>query len=373
MLIPIQDAVRQTALFIPILVALVVFTAQKKQTVALDKTTSTSLKGFAILGVLFAHIGYALVQDTRFLFPLSIAAGICLNLFLFLSGYGLTQSMMEKPLSIWTFYKRRLDKILIPFWISLILFLILDTIILNRFYPWTEIVQSFFGFFPRADLYTSLNSPLWYITFILANYLVLPLVFIRRAPMITGVLMAVIGAIATFILPLPVTEGVRDLYRIHILAFPLGIVAADLVSKKYSKISLWTEKLRLRLEKMDWCTLGVRLLLAIGLGYIFANIALNHAEIGKGWAEQTMSLLAAASLLGAFLISPFESRFLFVIGLYSFEIYLLHWPIMSRYDLFYGRVPASIATLLYLLFLLGMGYGLQTGIQKMTNRKNRRA
>lgn len=359
MLIPIQDAVGQTTIFITILIALIFFTAQKKQTVSLDKTTSTSLKGFALLGVLFAHIGYALVQDTRFLFPLSIVGGICLNLFLFLSGYGLTQSMMEKPLSAWSFYKRRLDKILLPFWISLGLFLIMDASLLHIIRPWTEIIQSFFGFFPKADLYTSLNSPLWYITFILANYLLFPILFIRRSPLLSGLLLGGIGYFLTYLLPLPVSESVRDLYRIHILAFPLGIIFADLPFKR----------LQDRLERVDWLTIIIRTITAIGLLIVFASIALNHAEIGKGWAEQRMSLLAAASLLGAFLLSPIESRFLTLLGVYSFEIYLLHWPILSRYDLFYDRAPGAIATLIYLIFFLGIGYTLQKAVIYLTKIK----
>ena len=359
MILLIGDAVQQTTILIIALIVALVLTIRKKPSVALTKDLTTHIKGFAILGVLFAHIGYALVQDQRFLFPLSVAAGVCLNLFLFVSGYGLTQSMRQKELSIGTFYKRRLDKILIPFWMTLIPFFVADALILHIQYTWTEIAQSFLGFFPRADLYANVNSPLWYITFIIACYLIFPLVYTKRVPVVSSLLMALIGYIITFQLPLPVRQSVLSLYQTHILALPIGMLIADLFASDHHPWKSIIARLSHWFAQKNRRTLGIRLLICLILIVLFANIVISHAAIGQGWMEQWMSLLAMFLILGACMMSPFEYRFLHLIGLYSFEVYLIHWPILSRYDVLYARIPASIATIGYLILFLGLGYALQ--------------
>jgi len=54
---------------------------QKKHTEIFPASVTTELKGVAILMVLFAHIGYFLFWDHRFMFPLSVFGGIGMDLF----------------------------------------------------------------------------------------------------------------------------------------------------------------------------------------------------------------------------------------------------------------------------------------------------
>jgi len=45
-----------------------------------------------------------------------------------------------------------------------------------------------------------------------------------------------------------------------------------------------------------------------------------------------------------------------LIGTYSYEMYLLHWPLLSRYDFLYRTLPASLATFAYLALFIGLGW-----------------
>jgi len=60
-----------------------------------------------------------------------------------------------------------------------------------------------------------------------------------------------------------------------------------------------------------------------------------------------------------------DSRFLYPlsvaagVGVYSYETYLLHWPLMSRYDVFYHTLPAWIATIAWLAAFIGLGWMLR--------------
>lgn len=74
---------------------------------------------------------------------------------------------------------------------------------------------------------------------------------------------------------------------------------------------------------------------------------------------ETTSLLAMIALLIVFTMKKLDSRFLAVFGAYSYEAYLLHWPLMARYDIYFHALPAWCAVLLWLLTLLAIGWLLQ--------------
>src|SRR5258708_6334643 len=123
-MIPISDALAQTQIFIVILTLVLLLTLKIRKPLTFDNSLTEELKGFAILAIVFSHIGYFLVTDHQFLWPLSIAAGVRVNLFLLLSGYGLALSFSKNPLSIKDFYLKRLLKLFIPLWIVLVALLL---------------------------------------------------------------------------------------------------------------------------------------------------------------------------------------------------------------------------------------------------------
>ncbi|MDO8453076.1 MAG: acyltransferase family protein, partial [Sulfurimonas sp.] len=127
MTIPITNVAQSTAIVIFVLLAIFFLSLRKTEHSDLFPIAVTQeLKGFGILSVVFAHIAYVLVSDNQFLYPLSIAAGTGVDLFLFMSGFGLTIGMRKKTLSAKEFYKRRLIRVFIPFWIVLFLLYITD-------------------------------------------------------------------------------------------------------------------------------------------------------------------------------------------------------------------------------------------------------
>ncbi len=364
----IPFVVEQTQLFIAALAFLVSASCRRVMTISFSKETTMELKGFAILAVIFAHIGYYLAEDTRFLFPLSISAGVGVNLFLFLSGYGLTHSILHRPLSAWDFYKKRLSKLYIPLWATLILFPGLDWLVLGKSYSFTTIWQSFLGFFPKANLYESLDSPLWYFTLIIFYYLLYPLVFIRRAPVISAALQALIGYGVTTFVPLPVDEGVLGAYRVHIFAFPLGTVCAELWNGKTSWLQRGTQRVKEFFERPRMLSYALRAVCLAILASLFVHLSF-HADIGAGpWIEQRTSLITMFILIGFFLLFPFKSKFLFWTGVFSYEIYLLHWPIVYRYGFLYQWMPAWIATLLYIFLFLGVGFVFQRIVNTLNKK-----
>lgn len=356
MLVAITNALQQTQTFIVFLFIAIIASSRMHGSISLSKERSAELKGIAILTVIFAHIGYYLSTDTSFLFPLSISAGVGVNLFLFLSGYGLTHSALQRHDGILGFYKKRLLKIFLPLWIILPILLLADRFLLHITYPTITILQSFIGFFPKANLYKSINAPLWYFTFIVCNYLVFPLVFWKKAPLLSAAAMALIGYIgATYYAYPHVDEGIQGMYLVHLYAFPLGMALAGLSSHLHHRYKSIRHTLTTFIQTHPHLVLALRWIVSVTLLGIFAYTSI-HSSIGEGpWPEQKQSLLTMASLILLCMAKPFESRFLALVGVYSYEIYLFHWPLLYRYDILYTRLPPALATIVWLACFLAIG------------------
>lgn len=340
MSISINDPLESTYIFI-VIFALALFWSVRKS--GDDKFFSSSvtqeLKGFAILAVVFSHVGYFLVADHRFLFPLSIMAGVGVNLFLFLSGYGLSVSALAKPRSIAKFYVDRLSKLYVPMWICLVLFLILDFCLLGLRYEWSLIARSALGYFDHADIYRDINSPLWYLSLMIGYYLIFPLLWIRKAPWLSALIIYILSYYVLASEP-EFLKNVQGLWQSHLLAFPVGMVLAAVVAK--TRI---IESVVARVKSWHWSCYGAVIMIVSAATAYTAY----YSGVGKGLLiEERMSLVTMALVLLLFLIKKVGFRLFSIFGLLSYEIYLLHWPLMYRYDLLFKYLPAWLAMIIYL-------------------------
>jgi peptidoglycan/LPS O-acetylase OafA/YrhL len=374
--ITINDPLLSTNIFIAIFVFILLISLKRKKNQALFPLALTNeLKGLAILAVVFSHIGYFLSADHRFLFPLSIMAGVGVNLFLFLSGYGLTISTLKTEMTLGKFYKKRLLKLFTPFWIVIVSFFLLDFFLLHISYPGLYIVQALIGFFPRADLLLDIDSPLWFFTPVLFYYLIFPLVFVKNRPWLTAIIIYA-ASYLVMLLKLPVSIDVLHLYQLHILAFPLGIGFASFMFqpfffsriapagsgafsynnerpvwlnfclKKFNALNVFVDSHKI-FKRTAYYFISIALLLLIGYTAYYSDVDVSPA------AEQTISLVTMGAIIFFFMLKKFEINALSITGLFAYEIYLIHWPLLSRYDFFFRYLPGWLAMVLYLcLFLI---------------------
>ncbi len=329
---------------------------------------SQELKGLAILSIVFAHISYMLVSDKQYLYPLSIGAGVGVDIFLCMSGYGLTVGMLKRRQAPLEFYRRRLIKVFIPLWVALLILFAADALFLQRYYSPLYMLQSLFGWFPRADSVADVNSPFWYISWLLLFYVLFPLLFMPARPWLTALLLAAIANVLAVVDPLHLQ--VDWLHHLHTNAFSLGILLAWALFEVPGKRNVFAEKLRRLRELAPLARRGL-LLLAIGVaGYLTAHHAvvewprssnLLH-EVGFNEAdfiEQLASLATLVALILVVMLKRVESRFLHLFGVYSFETYLLHWPLLSRYDVFFRHLQPWLAPFAWLAAFIGVGWVLQ--------------
>ena len=335
--------------------------------------TTTELKGLAILMIVLSHIGYFLVSDRQFLVPLSNYAGVGVDLFLILSGYGLVATALRRPLSIGKFYLKRLARVYVPVLITVVFFLVLDFFVLHKTYPFKTMIENILGFFPNADLYGDLNSPLWYITPMLAYYLLFPLIFWRRFPLLSALAMAMIswwgvkyvGGSSTFF------EVIFKLYRFHFVAFPVGMAIGALVNQPPVFITKLIQRLTPYFQKQYLATICRWALIATA-SYVFIYMY-YHPTYGQSWKREVVaSLITAGAIMAIFLFKKINFKILYWFGLFSFEIYLLHWPLLYRYNFLYGKIPAGMATIIYLGLFLGVGYLYNRGVGRIFGKKKQK-
>lgn len=349
MLISITNPIQATWIFsIIFFLAILVFIKPRKIAEWFPAEVTTELKGLAILLIVISHVGYFLVTDTRFLWPLSIAAGVGVDLFLFLSGFGLTASQLKNNLGVKDFYRKRLFKLFLPFWLTLIIFFSLDFFLIKSGYSWQYVGRSFLGLFPQADLYHDLNSPFWYFSFILGYYLIFPWLFCKKYPWLTALALYGLGFLLIYFQP-NILVNILHMYKLHIIAFPLGVLAAVGVSrlKNPAVLEKWSHGYRA----------FAYYLILLGLLGLFVYANFNSGVGGNVNKHQLMSLLAVLAISGVFMLKKIQLKLFYWFGIYSYEIYLFHWPVMYRYDFLYRFFPAWLATILYLIFFLALGYG----------------
>lgn len=356
------------ALIAALLVGAIVMSLRRTQPDSpLPVDASQELKGLAILAIVFAHISYLLVTDKRYLFPLSIGAGVGVDIFLCLSGFGLTVGMLKRRVSALEFYRRRMIKIFIPLWVALIVLFAADALLLQRLYsPW-YVLRSLLGWFPRADSSEDLNSPFWYISWLLMFYVLFPLLFMPRRPWLTALLLAAIANVVAVLDPLHLQ--VDWLHHLHTNAFSLGMLLAWALREVPGERNALVERLRaLRSQRVACNALAVVALLIAG--YLTAHHAttqwprsahlLHDAGFSEAdFLEQSASLVALAALLVVAMLKQVESRFLHLFGVYSFETYLLHWPLVSRYDVLFRYLQPWLAPFAWLAVFIGAGWLLQ--------------
>ncbi|RBQ30985.1 acyltransferase [Arcobacter sp. FW59] len=334
---------------------LVLFTTLKdsNHTDVFPIPVTNELKGLGILTVVFAHFAYMKVTNSEFLFPLSIIAGVGVDLFLFMSGFGLTVGMLKKPMKVADFYKKRVIKIFIPFWIALIIMFIADAVFMDKTYSIWYMIKSMLGFFPTADGFGDVNSPFWYITWMIMFYLLFPLVFFKNKPWLTAIILAVVATIiGTFNI---FDLGSNWLHRLHTVAFSLGIIAAWLVQIKdgqENKFVSYVKNFRDNSKDMKYIVMAIMFVIVF---YVSQRTGANSWPtlkdiLGQGFfVEQIMSIVIMLAFIVIFVLKKVESKFLTIYGVYSYEVYLIHWPLMAKYDIFFVYLPAWAAVIAWLI------------------------
>lgn len=314
----------------------------KKSTIFLDVSQTDHLKGIAILLVIVGHLWVHVIRPEA----VPVLGGYSVALFLSLSGFGLTLSYERKPLDPIRFIYQRIRKIMIPYWIVTLIILCLDYAILNRSYSLSSIILTLFGINFNEEL-LRIDYSRWFITFLLLYYLafILANYYLNHlGPLKCIFTIALIISLLRIYRMLPI--GTID----QIFAFPLGCLLGKYYAEVYSVLS--NKRLRLMI-------IALILFFMVIFSFVCSNAVwlsqLKHMEkLVLIVANGINSILFSALLITISAIlneSGYLSRFFILSGMISYELYLIHGPLLIKYNPIFGMFSVNYIPISFFIFL----------------------
>ncbi len=278
---------------------LIGFTKKSGKFQWMDRSYTTSIKGFSILTVVWTHSGAGLsVGGIQFI------AGISVALFLICSGYGLEISYEKNGLR--GFWKKRLLGVCLPFW----LIEVVGLLITGAFSVKTYLLDFFF--LKPATGYG------WFMEYIVICYLIFYAV--KRFVPVEKRMAVLIGAfVAWFVLESVffANSDMPFLRARQMLSFPCGV----LLAKHKERIEVALTKTKSALILTGGGTLCL-LFMAITQLHIVKELPylLSNTMAIFTCLPMAIGILAFGKAFSGF----FENKMLLMVGTASYEIYLVH-------------------------------------------------
>jgi peptidoglycan/LPS O-acetylase OafA/YrhL len=312
---------------------------RKQSTTFLDQDQTDQLRGGSILLVIMTHFWQhvSAVEATPHL------SGYGVSMFLLISGFALT-STLDKPTFTWArFLSRRLRRMMVPYWVLTVVWLFADYVLLHRTYSLQDITCTMAGI--NFHTITQIDYVRWYITWIIMWYFAFALT--NRFLSNYGSLLCVF-AFGILLLILRVMDAIPLVsHPVHMLTFPLGMLLAT-----YRKnVSDWVSGRGNRLVLI----FGTASLLLLSSGLIMlasesasASKALSITFSGSAQLAWCVVFAMAVAFLGRY---GYVSKFLKSWGKVSYGAFLIHGPLLIKYNPIMGLFPDSIFPVTFMVFL----------------------
>ncbi len=305
----------------------------------LSKSDTLGIKGIAILFMLWHHLFLRSMEYGALTQSLAVVFKVCVALFLFVSGYGLTKqySGLEKRNVRTTihFLLRRFINFFLPFWFCFALVALIGNLCGYTFqdaYPATRnmlkcVILDFFG----QMGYDSYLSPWWFNKMIIQLYLVFPFLYVALYNRYT----AIAGLIAVVLVQLFANRIPGHLFFIvegGLPAFFLGMIT--------SRFHILPEIRKSRF---------IGAFAAVSMGLVLALLLLKVTE-NLSLAVLLRALLALCIVVAFKFLDGGKSRVLGYVGKYAAIMYLIHvlFIVLLPKVIYYPRY----SVLVFVLFVI---------------------
>jgi len=289
-----------------------------------DQTATSAAKGAALLLLLWHHLFYQHSEYGFWVYFTANTAKVCLAMFILLSGYGLAQSVQNRPLGLWSFYKRRFSRIYLGYWYLALIFVPIAIFVFGRTLPSVFETQPYLKFFVQMtgyhmyfkDIWYGYNPTWWYISLILVLYWLFPLMF--SAIKQYGWL-ALVPALF-ILLPPENTHFVLPVLQDHLFSFALGI---------YLSINNSLERFSIQIKRAGWW----RFLLLVGMVLLGAVLRKKMPLMNESRIDALFGLAIILLVFETSQLIKLLEKSLSFLGEHLFNIFLFHtfiilyfWP-----------------------------------------------
>lgn len=314
------------------------------------------LKGIALLLLLLHHLFYIqrglyddihLYENHFLVNELGLFGKLCVAIFVFLSGYGLTvQANKNHEIELREFYKRRFTKLYLNYWFIWIIFVPIGILFFHRTFEivyethiWEKLLIDISGLSFAFGFY-GYNATWWFYSCIIVLYLLFPFLF-RMLGKYNMIL--IILSLGVYVLRLSFLRAINP----YLISFVLGMIVANGINVKNAPPLL---------NYVNRCTLLLVLMFACCIRNLFGGYAIL-------W--DTFICLTGIMLYKQILLPTFFSRVLEFIGKHSMNIFLFHTFIYAYY--FESFIYSSRNPIIIYLLLLGICLVLSIFIEKLKN------
>jgi peptidoglycan/LPS O-acetylase OafA/YrhL len=269
------------------------------------------LKGFALILVLLYHGGGVLGYEDW------LHGEVGVDIFLVLSGITLVLNSTELPVG--EFIKRRFFRIYPSYWAALAFFLVYNAKFYADYRSPADIVLHILGLhgFSKPQFFTDINDSFWFISIIVLLYVVF--LALRRhlhdLALVAGIGGLLTGAVCIFYRYTNSSGGLIHL-GVRVPDIFIGLILGQIASGRPLEIRYTP-------------------LLAAGLivgAYLSVFLGINFGDPFAGLAWIAL-FLCVNRRLRQYQAGRAVATVLSFLGIYSYEIYLIHQPLIRDYDI----------------------------------------
>ena len=318
---------------------------------------SKILQGLAAVGIIFHHLSqYITNYGNEWKGPITIFSSMGIlftTIFFFCSGFGLMQSLKNKPDYLKTFMRKRMPAVLIPFILSNVIYLVLVGMYFGSVNSVLESLACLFGF-------RLVNTNTWFLVEIMILYLAFYLThrFMKKPGKALGAMSIIVVLMITVSLLLghdPSKDGGLWFMGEWWYNTTIFFLAGLFLAKYYEKVLAFLKKHYKWLLPVSvvlfLATFGLEEVVLRTFGYY------REWEGHPGYGAKVITLLAQVLTCGAWLLMlllinmkvQVKNILLVLLGKISLEIYIIHdlYKIFLTYD--YER--DSMALFIWVLIL----------------------
>jgi peptidoglycan/LPS O-acetylase OafA/YrhL len=312
----------------------------QNENLLLDRNQTDQLKGIAIILIIIGHFAWHAI-DNMYKLSLFVHWGyICVGIFLMLSAFGLHRSSIKHGFK--NFFRKRIKRVYLPYLTITVVWFFIDFCLLNRAYKFTDYLLMALGINDFGN--ATIDGNLWYITYLLFWYLLFFIIFKFFYKLNDNMKVIFCFLSSFFVLYVGSRYILPNTWGINAFDFPIGVL-----------ISIYFDKITEYLKKLKKSQL-ISFVILFALGYLInkyfkAKITSVFLQYLFNSASSVFLELSIALIVYIIYINRVYSKFLIFAGSISYELYLLHGPLMYRYDFIIWRGNPIITFPIYLIFI----------------------
>lgn len=342
----------------------------------LNKTLTNEVKGLAILMIVIHHLCRHTISNAFDLVAFYDLGYVGVALFLFLSGYGLTSSLINKGND--NFFLKKIFRIYIPFILMNLLWFSVDYYFFHTRSELQMVTDHIFGIIIADRNY-------WYIPFLIFWYIVFYFVMKLKINNKSKSILMILVSIIIVVNPIFINP------RGNAFSFPFGIIVglykeqsmylySNIIKTKKVKsvfiigllMSIFyyigSVSLKFHLEE----TVRLFYILCICIFYFFYNRTMIMEKLSLTILLMISTVMFSFSDIFTFIslsiFSLFSIVFVIIIvdivkgnkvsvffnflGNISFELYLIHGALMYTYDFILYKMPIEISFIIYFVLVV---------------------